>query len=437
MGRLLTSRMIAAALGLTLATAAGLPAAAVPKPASQVPRKGDAEFRAAWVAFAAPAADPEKSRSLEARQQACMAAIPGIEAAVAADPGDPLYLESLAYVCLSAAQNQKGKEAVDKAIAVKRDRPLLYMLRGQAEAVLAQMDPPKAGERIGPSLAAFDRAAHLDPMNSLPLFQGASVAFDVNRPDLALPRVKQALERPGATLYRLAVPEDLGPDKGTSLRTWQYVQLGQWFEVLARCRNVGKSLLSLASKAEAGGDLATAEQRSLQALQVGRQVGEMQPHMFITVWTAQDMMADAYDNLVRLGEERLGMFGAFYRVLAILLGMGHAYTDLARLGQWANAPDLARWHGEAGVIQFARGELAGALKAFLKEVTKNTEPTVDWALEMEAKSVAPVIAGMGLNPHTGELKPASKPEAGPAPLPPGSAGQRPAPAAGPRVQGRQ
>jgi len=406
MGRLLTSLMIAAALGLTLATAAGLPAAAVPKPASQVPRKGDAEFRAAWVAFAAPAADSEKSRSLEARQQARMAAIPGMEAAVAADLGNPLYLESLAYICLTAAQNQKGKEAVDKAIAVKRDRPLLYMLRGQAEAVLAQMDPPKAGERIGPSLAAFDRAAHLDPSNSLPLFQGASVAFDVNRPDLALPRVKQALERPGARLYRVSVPEDLGPDKGASLRTWQYVQLGQWFEVLARCRNVGKSLLSLASKAEAGGDLATAEQRSQQALQVGRQVGEMQPHMFITVWTAQDMMEDAYSSLVRVGEK-------------------------------TKSPDLERWQGETGVIQFARTQLAGVLEAYLKQAIKNLEPTVDWALEMEGESVAPVIAGMGLNPHTGEPKPTAKPAASPAPPPPGSAGQRPAPLAGPRVQGRE
>ena len=76
-----------------LLTLASMALAAQPAPAQ--PPKGDADFRAAWIAFAAPAGDPEKAKSMDARQEARMAAIPMMEAAAEADPKNWIYQESL------------------------------------------------------------------------------------------------------------------------------------------------------------------------------------------------------------------------------------------------------------------------------------------------------------------------------------------------------
>ncbi len=284
--------MVAAAMLLGSALAS---AAAEPKTAP-VP-KGDADFRAGWNAFAAPAADPVKAKSLEARQQARMAAIPRLEAAVAATPDNWGYQESLGYVCLAAGQYEKAKAAIEKAIAIKKDRPLLYMLRGQAEAAMAQMDPPSTAEQIGKAIAAFDRAAQVDKHNALPLLQAASVAFDADRPDLALPRIKKALNRPGAMLYTLAVPTNLSDQPGLSVRAWQYVQLSHWYEFLARFQNVSKKLLTRGATLAQKGDLKAADESCQQSLQVGRTVGAMRPHLFINVASAINIMQDSYESL--------------------------------------------------------------------------------------------------------------------------------------------
>jgi len=370
----LTAVLLAAVL-LGLALAAPLARAAAP-----APPPGEAEFRAAWIAFSAPSADPEKARSLEARQQARMAAIPKMEEAVSADPKNPLYYESLAYICLTAGQYEKGRKAVDQGIALKRDRPLLYLLRGQAEAARAQMNPRTARDNIGPALSAFDQAGRLDPQNSLPLLQAASVAFDVGRPDLALPRVEQALQRPTCRLYRLALPENLDPDRGASFRMWQYAQLGAWMELLARCRNAHSSLLRLGEKAEEENDLPGAEARFQQALAVGRHAGQAEPNLFITVATALDLLEDAYGALGRVAEAR-------------------------------GDPQAERWQGEAGVIRVARGQLAGALQGYIKEISGSPPPSLDQLLALEGRHVAPVIRGMGLQPQpsqagVGEERPA-------------------------------
>lgn len=367
--------VIAALLGSWLAGAAAQPPAAPPP-------KGDADFRAAWVAFAAPAADPEKSQSLEARQQARLAAIPLMEAAIAADSRNWIYQESLAYICLTAGQYEKAKAAVEKAIGIKRDRPVLYLLRGQAEAALAQMDPPNTPTLIGPAVDAFDRAAKLDPYNALPLLQGASVAYDASRPDLAAARVKQALQRTGSMLYTLSVPSNLFDDRGAAIRAWQYIQLGHWYELLARFRNVNRHLLARGERLEQRKELGAADESYRSALQVGRLVAGMSPHLFINVNAGIDMMEDSY----------------------------HA---LARVANATGNKDEQRWKGEAGVVEFARSQLVAALGTYAKEIAKNPAPTIEELLVFEDKIVAPVIAGIGLNPNSpgtpaGRAKPEGK-----------------------------
>jgi hypothetical protein len=446
----------AAVLGLVLT------GSAEQSPKGSAP-KGEADFRAGWNAFAAPAADPEKARSLEARQQARMAAIPLLEAAIAAGPSNWAYRESLAYVCLSAGQYEKAKAAIDKAIEMKRDRPVLYMLRGQAEAALAQMDPPTAAERIGPAITAFDRAAELDQSNALPLLQAASVAFDVNRSDLALPRIQKALQRPGAMLYALDVPTNLSDQPGLSIRAWQYMQLGHWYELLARFRNVSTSLLGRGQKLEQANDLGGADGNYRQSLQVGRLIGGMRPHLFINVAAAVDVMYDSYQALSGVAAKSVvrGQMGDIQNptqtdyVIAAKSVINQALaasgmTSQQACEQWGAlkpAPvglddpvwtlgrltdfyvwlatrqrmklpqasqDLARWQGESGVLAFARSQLAAGLEVYVKEIAKLTSPTVEQMLATEESILSPVIAGIGLNPTGGEAssekpKPAGKP----------------------------
>jgi tetratricopeptide (TPR) repeat protein len=453
-------------LALLFATGLAGAAAAAGTPAAKA--EGVAEFRAAWVAFAAPAADPKQSQSLEARQASRLAAIPHMEAAVAAAPRNPEYQGDLTYICLTAGQYEKARAAVNQAIAVRRNEPLLYLLRGQAEAALAEMDPPTAGDNIGPALTAFDRAAHLDHANSLPLLQGASVAFDVNRPKLALARVKRALERRGARLYALWLPTNLDPDRGASLRTWQYVQLGHWFELLARCRNVHRSLLKLGIDAEQTDDLKQAEERFRQALEVARQVAAMQPNLFITVATGLDLMEDAYSALsgsaaesligaefARLNQpggppqqalpawpdrakavieaqftkqklteaQRKQLFAEWRGMEPAPSGLDDPRWDLVLLASYYSwllaregaprteeAQNLERWQGEAGVVRFARSQLAPSLQAYVQEITKGPPPKIQELLAKEAAYVAPVIKGIGLKaqeepPTAAETKP--------------------------------
>jgi len=430
------------------------------QPAAKQSPKGDADFRAAWQAFAAPASDPEKAKSMDARQEARMAAIPMMEAAVTADPKNWMYQESLGYICLTAGKYDKAKAAIDRAIRIKGDRPLLYMLRGQAEAALAQMNPPEAGKNIGPAVDAFDRAGRADKLNALPLLQGASVAFDVDRHDLAVPLVKEGLQRPGSMLYTLMVPPDLFQDKGESVRAWQYIQLGHWYGLLARFRNDSRALLKRGAYYEQKGDLGQADQQYRWALQIGRTVGAMQPNLFINVAAATDIMEDAYRGLAHVAavsvvreavksagqpesrdypesaralirglfvytkatpEQAASAFSSWSHLdppptsledtrwtLELLASFYEWYAGRAGLPRQAAGADLERWNGEAGVVSFGRGQLAGALDVYVKEITKKP-PTVQEILAIEEKAVGPVIAGIGLTPHSAFAPPPSPP----------------------------
>ena len=327
--------------------------------------KGDAEFRAGWLAFAEPAENPGADRSFDARQQAKLTAIPHMEAAVAANPGNVDYQTGLAYVYLSAARYDKAKEAINKAIDKERRDPLLYLLRGQAEAALVQMSPEDVSKRAGPALTAFSRAAELDPKNALPLLQAASVAFDCDRSDDALAYLQKALARPECRLYRLPLPDHLRPQPTEWLRTWQYIQLGQWYEIISRCQNVAHFLTRLGQESEQAGNLGKAYECFRLARQVGGRIGTIQPHMFITMNTAIDVLEDAYANLTRVAKA-------------------------------TGNKDAQRWEGEAGIVRFGRQELYAALQAYTEQLTKTPPPSPEEALKVEAKYLGSIIAGIGL-----------------------------------------
>ena len=327
---------------------------------------GTQEHRAAWAAFVAPAlAGSEGARTAQARQQAFLAAIPHMEAAVAADPENATYRASLAYICLVAGQYQKALEATNRGVELNRRDGLLQALRGQAEAAMAQMSPEDVGQRIGPALEAFDEASRLEADNALPLLQAASVAFDAGRADLAQPRIQQALARTNCTLYRISVPFDLGDEPAESISAWQYVQYGFWWGFSARCANVVAGCWRLGAEEEQAGRLAAAEERFQWALQVSRKVGLTEPHLFITVNMAIDLMEDSYGHLARVAEAQ-------------------------------GNDEAERWTGESGVVQIGRGFLLSGLEEYQAQVAEGPPDSIEALLALENRSVTTVIDGIGL-----------------------------------------
>jgi len=268
---------------------------------------------------------------------------------------------------LTAARYQRAKEILDSSLELNRDSPVLYLLHGQAEAALAQMEPAEASRRIEPALESFERAAQLDPENALSLLQAASVAFDVARPDLAQPLLELALAREGCAMYRLPIPTELEPDHLSSLRIWQYVQYEQWSQLIARCGNVSKGALRLGAEKEKLGELAAAERHFQQALSVGRAAGAARPNLYISVNAAMNLMEDAYGSLLRVAEAR-------------------------------ESEEAPRWRNELGVLQIGRGMLAGALQGYLQKVATDPPDSAEALLELEEEGLRMIIAGIGLTP---------------------------------------
>jgi tetratricopeptide (TPR) repeat protein len=335
--------------------------------AAETEPAGLSEFRAGWRAAASPGPRQEGKGALQARQEALQEAIPHLEAAVSADPKNVSYLISLGYVCLSAGKYQQAKETLLQATERDRKNPLPYLLRAQAEAALAMMNPDTRAEQIGAALRSFDDAAQLDQTNSLALVQAASVASGVGKQDIAMEKLKAGLARLGMTLYRLPIPGDLSPDTGTSTKMWQQAQYTQWLELLARCQNAARMLLKEGKQKEDARDLQGAEAAYQQALALGRQVGNARPNLFITVSTALNIMEDAYIVLARVAEVR-------------------------------QSRELEAWKGERGVVAIGREELLGQLQVYTKRLQESPPPSVEAALELEARSVARVMRGVGLSP---------------------------------------
>jgi tetratricopeptide (TPR) repeat protein len=311
-------------------------------------------------------------------------ALPHFQAAAAADPKNVSYLAALSYAECTSAGYDKAKTAADLAIDRERRDPLLYLLRGQAEAALAQMDPVTAGKSIGKAIAAFDRAAELDPQNSLPMLQSVSVALDVDRLDLALPRLQKALARPTCRLYQLPVPEDLRPAKSASLRMWEQLEMGFWNGLLSRCQNVSATLVRLGLQNERSGDLTAAYDQYRQALAVSRLTGRGEPRLFITVGTAMDMMDNAYAGLWRIAKAKQAQAEA-----------PPSQAGNEEANRWKR--EVEKWEGETGILEIGRGELEGAVQLYFATLEQTPPANAADLLKLESDSVARVYRGIGLD----------------------------------------
>jgi tetratricopeptide (TPR) repeat protein len=329
------------------------------------PPKGEAEYREGWLALVAPSRDAKQANSLEARQKARMEAVSHLEAAAAADPQNAKYQASLAYISLLAGRYSQAKQAIDLAIDRERRDPLFYLLRGQAEAALAMMDPATASKEIGKAMDAFDRAGQLDPKNALPVLQAVSVALDVDRLDLAGPRLKQALARPESRLYQLAVPTDLVPARPDALRLWETIQMMCWGDLLARGRNVSEVLLRLGSQEEMKGNLSAAESYYRDAYRVAKKAGRTQPRVLLSVGTAIDTL-------------------------------DHVYFALARVAKAQQDPAAERWEGERGVLSLCRTELERAVGAYFADLKANPPDSVEAMLARESQACKKAYDGAGM-----------------------------------------
>ena len=328
--------------------------------------KGDDEFRAGWLALVAPMTAKEKAAGLQARQEARLAALPHFEAAVKADPENVSYKTSLSYAYLAAGKYQLAKDALDQAISQNKRDPLLYLLRGQAEAAL--MDPETSSAAVEKVLRSFEEAAHLDQANSLALLQASSVAFDAGREDLGFKKLNQAMERPTMTLYRLPIPEDLNTDRSTALIQWQYLQFTQWNDLIARGGNVIRVLLKQGGAKQEAGNLEGARNSYLQALEVAKRIGNTHPNLVITVNTAMNAIEDSYVRLL----------------------------DVAK--KTNDSKEAERWEGELGVLQIGRTELGAVLQGYMKHVDENPPASVEAMLALQGESLSRVMLGIGLTP---------------------------------------
>ena len=340
-------------------------------------KKGEAEFRAGWLAVVAPRQGTQTGNALQARQEALLSAIPHFDAAVAAEPDNADYRTALVYAELAAGKYQLAYDAVSEAIARKKDSPLLYLLRAQAEAALAHMDPETAPDKAEKVIQSFEDAAHLDPTNSLYALQAASVAFDAGRGELALKKIEATLQLPGITLHRLPIPGDLDPDRTTAIQMWQHLQMSQWSELLARCQNAARMVSNLSKEKFDAGELDAAEALLTQALKIGRQIGNAKPNLFISVNSALNVMQDAYTGMAAVAKAK------------------------------QDSAEEERWTGEAGVLIIARQDLYAAVQRYVKLINEKPPASIDDLIQEEAEQVAHTMLGAALSP-TAKPKPLGK-----------------------------
>ncbi len=329
---------------------------------------GEDEFRAGWLGLAAPLLVKEKAASLQARQEARLSALAHFEAAVKADPENVSYHTALGYTYLTAGKYQLAKDTLEQAIAVNKRDPFLYLLRGQAEAALGQMDPETASATVEKVMRSFEEAARLDPTNSLASLQAASIAFDAGRRDLGLKKLNEAMERPVIILYRLPIPGDLSPDRSTALKQWQYMQMTQWLEMISRGGNIVRVLLKQGSEKQEAGDLKGAQILYLQALEVAKRIGNAQPNLVITVNAAMNAMEDSYVRLLEVAKKM------------------------------NETKEAERFEGELGVLQIGRTELGAVLQNYIKRIEENPPATVEEMLDLQGEYISRVMMGIGLHP---------------------------------------
>lgn len=219
----------------------------------------------AWTVFAAPVLDPAAYGSTmdhhRARVQAIAAIGDGAEK-------NARLSEALGYFYLRDFQYLKAKDMFEAAAKRSRE-PRIRFLLAQTKAILLLAEPEKRGEQCKEPIGEFRKAANQEPDNAVPLLQAASVAFDCNRTDLALPLITEAIKRPACRLYTADVPEDLAADPAKAAAAWYWVQSALWNDAISRVSNCARWLIQLGDRASIAGEKARARMLYQQAVEVG------------------------------------------------------------------------------------------------------------------------------------------------------------------------
>ena len=175
----------------------------------------------------------------------------------------------------------------------------------------------------------------------------------------------------------MPIPGNLDPDRTTAIQMWQHLQMSQWSELLSRCQNAARMASKLSKEKLDAGELDAAEALLTQALEIGRQIGNAKPNIFVSVNSALNVMQDAY-------------FG--------LAAVAKAKQDPAEEG---------RWTGEAGVLIVARQDLFVAVQRYVKLINEEPPASIDDLVQEEAEQVARTMLGAALSP-TAKPKPLEK-----------------------------
>ncbi|MCJ7750257.1 MAG: hypothetical protein MUQ65_04065, partial [Armatimonadetes bacterium] len=178
-------------------------------------------------------------------------------------------------------------------------------------------------------------------------------------------------------LHRLPIPGDLDPDRTTAIQIWQHVQMSQWSELLARCQNAARMVSSLSKEKLDAGELDAAEALLTQALEIGRQIGNAKPNLFISVNSALNVMQDAYTGMAAVAKAK------------------------------QDSAEEERWTGEAGVLIIARQDLFAAVQRYVKLINEKPPASIDDLIQEEAEQVAHTMLGAALSP-TAKPKPLGK-----------------------------
>ena len=221
----------------------------------------------AWRAFVQPAVTPEQYTATYHYHQARERAINPL---VAIPPGKRSMPEvtALGYFHLRDFQYNNARDSFEYALKHNNKDPLLRYLFASTKAILLVTEPEKMQEQGKGVIEEFKRLSGRDPNNAMPLIQAASVAFDCNRIDLALPLINEALKKPEFRFYQVPLPDKLDESPVQSAKAWWWVQAELWNEMVSRTANCTRGLLQRASRHSLAGDPKRADELYQQAVQV-------------------------------------------------------------------------------------------------------------------------------------------------------------------------
>jgi len=233
------------------------------------------ELRAAWLAYAKPAISPQDYPTAFHLRRARENAIAVLQASP--DQKDSELQEALGYFLLRDYQYHKAQVAFEAAIKRRGQEPRLRYFLAVTKAILLTSNPDTMPEQSKTVIEEFQKASKAEPQNALPLLQAASVAFDADRPDLALPLVTEALAKPGFYLYRLPVPSDLVPDGPQATAAWGMVESELWGEIINRATNCARGLMREGNRLSLRKETAAAQELYQKSEAIGQMLTRTTP----------------------------------------------------------------------------------------------------------------------------------------------------------------